>query len=382
MMARALGGDQPGRARAAFATFLALGGVLAGALALVAWLAPLAVLALLGAPRAIALRAASYLQLTLAASVLLSVSIAHESAYRAARNTRLPLAIASAVTATKLGLNGLLIFGNLGLPRLELEGAGWATLGSQLVGVIAFGWSARSAARPESPGLRLGWGDLRGVPPLLGEAVRLAGPAATERALMQAALFGYFWVLGGYGAEVIAAYTVGMRLLSFSWIPGIGYSVAAATLVGQALGAADRRAAWHAAGRSVRLALLTSLGLGALFAFARSPVVSAFTDDPAVVGAIGPFMWVLALAQPVIAANFTLAGVLRGAGDTLSPLIATFFGTWGIRLPLGLLLARGLHSDVVWVYAVLALDHLGRFALIGVRFLGGRWARAVGVSAR
>jgi putative MATE family efflux protein len=382
LMARAAGAGQPALARSALATFLALGGALAAGLAALTLAAPGALLAAIHAPPEIAELATPYLQLTLCSSVLLSVSVAHESGYRAARNTRLPLAVAGLVTAVKLGLNALLIFGLAGLPRLELAGAGWATLVSQLVGVIAFTASARRAAEPEAASMRLGVEDLRAVRGRLGEALRVAGPAAGERALMQAALVAYFWFLGGYGPAVIAAYTVGMRLLSFSWIPGIGYSVAAATLVGQAMGAADRRAARDAARRAVRLALLTSLGLGALFAVARGPLVGLFTDDPAVIRAIGPFMWVLALAQPVIAANFTLAGALRGAGDTVSPLVATFLGTWGIRLPLGLLLAQVLHTEVVWVYAVLALDHAGRFALVGLRFRQGAWARAVGVSTR
>ena len=70
--------------------------------------------------------------------------------------------------------------------------------------------------------------------------MRLAAPVVGERLSNNLALLAYFRVLSGYGSVAIAAYTVGIRLLSFTWIPGVGFGTAASTLVGQALGAADR----------------------------------------------------------------------------------------------------------------------------------------------
>src|SRR5262245_63377580 len=124
LMARAIGaGDRPG-ARVALAASLIVA-LAASLLFLVLILAaPRWTLRGLGAEPAVIEEAVPYLVLILLSTVFLAVSITLESALRADRNTRLPMLIASMVTAAKIGLNGVLIFGGLGLPRLGLVGAG------------------------------------------------------------------------------------------------------------------------------------------------------------------------------------------------------------------------------------------------------------------
>jgi Na+-driven multidrug efflux pump len=84
------------------------------------------------------------------------------------------------------------------------------------------------------------------------EVVRLTVPGVGERLANNLALLAYFRVLSGYGSVAIAAYTVGVRLLAFTWIPGTAFGTAASTLVGQALGAGRRDAAEQAGWRANR----------------------------------------------------------------------------------------------------------------------------------
>jgi Na+-driven multidrug efflux pump len=169
-------------------------------------------------------------------------------------------------------------------------------------------------------------------------------------------------------------------MMSFSWIPGIGFSAAAATLVGHALGARDPHGATRAGWRAVRFALVVSAALGAAFALLRLPIARLFTDDPGVLAALGPFMLTLALSQPMMGVHFTLSGALRGAGDTVTPLLAAAVGNWAFRVPLAYLFVR-LEMPVVWMWIVLVFDHLARASWVAWAFTRGRWRERAAAAA-
>ena len=108
-------------------------------------------------------------------------------------------------------------------------------------------------------------------------------------------------------------------------------------------------------------------------ALLREPLARAFTDDGAVIAGLSPFMLALALGQPFLQMHFTLAGVHRGAGDTVTPLFAAMVSAWGIRLPLAIAVGAWLGLDVVWIWVTLVLDHIARAAWLGASFARGRW---------
>jgi len=360
LMARAIGaGDRP-RARVALAASLmvALGTALLFLAIILA--APRWYLRGLGAEPAVIDAAIPYLVLVLLATVFLAVSITLESALRADRNTRLPMLIAGVVTAVKIGLNVVLIFGGLGVPKLGLVGAGLATIAAQALGLLLYA-SILATSKRDSP-LALARADFRAAPQALREVVRIALPGIGERLAMNLALLAYFRVLSVYGTVAIAAYTVGVRILAFSWIPGTGFGVAASTLVGQALGAGRRDEALRAGWRATRMAIGIAIPFGAICALAREPLGRLFTDDPATIEALGPFLLCLALSQPFLQAHFALGGAHRGAGDTWTPFIAATVGNWVLRTPIAFWFAFVLHTNVVWVWYALMIDHLARAA--------------------
>jgi len=373
LMARALGRRRQDEARQALAASLIVGVATAGALSAAVLLAPRAILALLNAEPSVVELTVPYMRLVLGSSVLLALSLGIESGLRAEKDTVTPMRISVAVAALKVALNVLLIFGLFGLPRLELVGAGIATLMSQLLGVILF--VRVVVRRPSVSAVRVRLSDLGGGLKVLGQVVRIAAPGVAERVILNFALLSYFAILGGYGTEAVAAYTVGVRALSFSWIPGIGFSAAVATLVGHALGRGEEQSADDIGRTALAMALGVAVILGLASGLARGPIAAVFTDDPATVAILVPFLLCLAVAQPMLQGHFTLAGVLRGAGDTWTPLVAAVVGNWGIRVPAALLCAVVFHASIVWVWAVIIFDHLARALWLLVAFRGGAWKR-------
>jgi len=134
LMSRALGAGDPARARHAFAASLLLAFGAAVAIAGASLAFPRQFLEILGASPHIVAVAVPYFRYTLGSSVFFALALTIESGFRASRNTAMPLLIATGVTGVKLALNALLIFGSLGFPRLELAGAGLATLVAQVAG--------------------------------------------------------------------------------------------------------------------------------------------------------------------------------------------------------------------------------------------------------
>jgi len=374
LMARAIGARDPERARRALAGSLVLALAVAFGFAGAILAAPRTVLGWMSAAPDVIDLAVPYLRLVMLGSLLLAVALTLESGLRANRDTRTPMLVVFVVTAVKIGLNALLIFGTFGFPRLELVGAGIATVASQAVGVALF--CGIVLRQPRGSPLALRRGDLAGARALVPELVRISIPGVAERLVMNLALLSYFGVLGQFGTIAVAAYTVGVRILAFSWIPGTAYAQAVATLVGQALGAGDRARATRAGWRAAALALQTSVVLGLACALAREPLARLFTDDADTIATLGPFMLCLAIAQPFLQLHFTLGGAHRGAGDTWTPLVAAFVGNWVFRVPLSIFAAQLASAGLVAVWAVLILDHVARAAWLLVSFRRGRWQDA------
>jgi Na+-driven multidrug efflux pump len=177
--------------------------------------------------------------------------------------------------------------------------------------------------------------------------------------------------------DEVAAHGVAIRIESLAYLPGYAFEIAAATLVGQYLGASDYRRA----GRSVLVACAASCALltvvGLVFFFAAPLLVGLFlSSEQTGVAAIAPsLLRIVAVAMPALALMQVLTGALRGAGDTRWPLAFTFLGFLGIRLPVAYLLVLVWHWGVTGAWYAMVADLLVRCALICFRFTHGGWKR-------
>ncbi|MEM7411488.1 MAG: MATE family efflux transporter [Myxococcota bacterium] len=358
LMAQAIGAGDPLRARHSLAAALVVSVGTAAVLTAAMLAAPGPLLAMLGAEPQVAADAIPYLQLVIGSSLLLSIAMTLEFGLRADRDTRTPMLIATIVTSVKIAGNGVLIFGAGPFPALELVGAGLATLASQVVGLLLFATVVVRSTRDSPLSLRLG--DFAAARAHLGEVVRLTLPGVGERLANNLALLAYFRVLSEYGSIAIATYTVGIRLLAFTWIPGIAFGTAASTLVGQALGARQEESAQRAGWRATYLALVVAAALGGACALMPRMLARLFTEDAELIDALVPFLIVLALVQPALQSHFTLGGAHRGAGDTFTPFIAATIGNWAIRVPLAALFAFAFGAPVLWIWLVIFGDHILR----------------------
>ena len=233
-------------------------------------------------------------------------------------------------------LNWVLIFGNLGCPALGVVGAAIASnlaIGLMVVILVALLGLETTRAEARRRVLASGSRSLRpadadrGRRPVSRAASSKSGCWCSRR------------IMSPFGTDAIAAYHVGATILSFSFIPGIGFSTAAATLVGQRLGAGTADEAARDGWRSNLGCVLAMSGFGLLLILGARQIAAIFTDDAAVVELTIDVIWILGAAHPFMAVEFALGGALRGAGDTVFPMITVFTGLLCLRLGLAFALA-------------------------------------------
>ena len=277
-------------------------------------------------------------------------------AFRGAGDMRTPLVLGAVVNVFNIAANYVLIFGAFGVPAMGARGSG---LGSAL----AFGLGALlclGAARRRSSVLRLHRDALALDLDLGRRILRIGFPAAIEQFFLQIGFFLYLLIASKYGTKAMAAYFIGVRILALSFLPGLGFSAAASTIVGQNLGAGHPDEAQRSGWEASRLAAVLMSAIGVVIFAAAEPIALAFVSDPIVVADAVLFIRILALAQPLMALDFTLSGALRGAGDTRFPLFCLIFGFYGARLGVAFSAAHIFDLGLGWVWAALLGDYAVR----------------------
>jgi putative MATE family efflux protein len=371
LVARHVGAGERAAAENALVQSLHSGVVLSvvAAAPVLVWLRPL--VELFGVEPAVADEALAYLVYLLPGLPFAALFTIVGSGLRGAGDMRTPLVLGALVNVLNIFGNYVLIFGKLGAPALGVSGAALASTLSFVVGVAL---ALVILTRPGGA-LRLRRGRLR---PELSTARRVLSvglPTALEQLLMQVGFMLYLAIAALYGTTAVAAYFIGVRILALSFLPGFGFSAAASTIVGQNLGAGLPAEAERSGWEANRLSILF-LSLGGIVIFAGAePIARAFILDPAVVVDAVSFIRILAVAQPLMAADFALGGALRGAGDTRFPLLTVLLGFYVARLGGAWLAAAIFGLELVWVWAALLGDYVARAALKAYRFRSGAWKR-------
>jgi len=256
-----------------------------------------------------------------------------------------------------------LIYGQWGAPALGLKGAAIAVGFAEATGMLYLLLRCRPILK-DSSSLRLD---------LIRSIWEVGASVSGERIVQQAGIFIYTKLVLLYGTVAYAAHQVGLSIESFSFLPGYGLAIAAATMVGQSIGAGKYTRAKLENWEANRLAIVIMAGMGILFFFFPYTLLRAFTTDEAVIELGTVFLKIVATLQIPLALTMVLAGSLRGAGDTRFIMGATMIGMWGVRVPMALIVAIWLHLSVSYVWIAMIADWTVRMALLLWRYQSERW---------
>ncbi len=256
-----------------------------------------------------------------------------------------------------------LIYGRWGAPAMGVKGAAIAVGLAETIGVAYLTMRCRSLLAT-SRHIRLS---------LLRTLWDVGAPVSGERIVQQAGILIYTKLVLLYGTVSYAAHQVGLSIESLSFLPGYGFAIAAATMVGQSIGAGKYTRAKMENWEANRLAALIMSGMGLVFFFFPYVLLRAFTTDEAVIELGTWFLKIVALLQIPLALTMVLAGSLRGAGDTKFIMGATMVGMWGVRVPMALIVVLWLKLSVLYVWTAMIADWTVRMALLLWRYRSERW---------
>jgi len=360
--------DVDGAARAAVqAIVLATAGAavlgIAGAI-----LAP-RLLALMGASPAVIAVGSGYARVMLGGEVTIILLFVVNAVFRGAGDAAIAMRVLWLANAINIVLGPCLIFGLGPFPTLGVTGAAIATTVGRGTGALF------ALVRLVRPGSRVPVGrrHLAVDLPAMGRLVRLSAAGVVQALVGTASWIGLVRIVATFGSEALAGYTIGIRVVVFALLPSWGLSNAAATMVGQALGADDptraERAVWKTG--AYNALFLGATGL-AFVLFAR-PIVSLFSTDPAVVAYGTDCLRVLAYGFPLYAYGMVLTQAFNGAGDTLTPTWINVGVFWVWEIPLAYALALPLALGVHGVFVAVTIAFSTLAVVSAGLFRRGRW---------
>jgi putative MATE family efflux protein len=372
-IARRIGEHNPdGAARAAVQT-LALGLGVAIALGIAGVLIAPTLLRLLGAPESVIRTGSTFTRVMIGGNASVVMLFLINAVFRGAGDAAIAMRVLWLANGINIVLGPMLIFGIGPFPELGVTGAAVAT-------TIGRGTGALFALyRLFQPGrhIQVRRQHLRLDPAVMWGVVRLSGTATLQVFIGTASWLALVRILSRFGAAAIAGYTIAIRVILFALFPSWGLGNAAATMVGQALGAKkpDRaeRAVWIAG--FYNLCFLGTVGI--LFVLFAGTITSAFTQEADVFSYARDGLLIVALGFPFYAYGMVVTQSFNGAGDTWTPTYLNLFVFWLFEIPVAWVLSArfGLGAHGVFWAIMLAFSLLA--VASALMFRRGRWKGTV-----
>jgi putative MATE family efflux protein len=369
MVARRIGEKDPEDAAVAGVQAIILGLAIAVVVGVPAFIFAPELLKLMHASPEIVATGSGYARIALGGSGVVLLLFLNNAIFRGAGDAAIAMRLLWVSNIINLILDPCLIFGWGPFPKMGVTGAALATFTGRGIGVVyQFYRLMRGTER-----IRVLRRQIRVDLPVIWRLLRVSLTGIMQFMIAQTSWIGLVWIVGIFGADALAGYTIAIRIVIFAILPSWGLSNAAATLVGQNLGAKQPERAETSVWRTglYNMAFLGSIGIG--FILFAPQVVHIFTHDPAVVPLAVSCLRIVSTGNIAFSYGMVMLQAFNGAGDTVTPTIVNFFGCWLFEIPLAYWLAirLGMHSNGVYWSIVIAEAAIAAASII--LFKQGRW---------
>src|SRR6201993_602902 len=328
-------------------------------------------LQLMGASPEIVATGSGYARIALGGCGAIMMLFLNNAIFRGAGDAAIAMRLLWVSNIINLILDPCLIFGLGPFPRLGVTGAALATFTGRSIGVLyQFYRLARGTERLPSLArhLRVNFG-------VLWRLIRVSITGILQFAIAHTSWIGLVRIVSIFGAAALAGYTIAIRILIFVILPSWGLSNAAATLVGQNLGAGKPDRAETSVWRTGFYNMLFLGGVGVVLIIFADPIVRLFTRDPEVIPLAASCLRILSYGNIGYAYGMVMLQAFNGAGDTVTPTIVNFFGFWLLEIPLAYLLAIPLRMQARGAYISIVAAEAAIAAVSIVLFKRGYWKK-------
>jgi putative MATE family efflux protein len=369
MVARRIGEKDPEDAAVAGAQAIFLGLLVSLAIGVPSFVFAPQLLRLMGASPEIVATGTGYARIALGGCGAIVMLFLNNAIFRGAGDAAIAMRLLWVSNILNLILDPCLIFGLGPFPRLGVTGAALATFSGRSIGVLYQFYRLMKG----SERLRIPPRLLRLNARVMWRLIRVSLTGILQFAIANTSWIGLVRIVSIFGSAALAGYTIAIRIVIFVILPSWGLSNAAATLVGQNLGAGHPQRAEQAVWRTGLYNMLVLGLIGVVFIFTATPLVRLFTHDPAVVPLAASALRILSYGNIAYAYGMVMLQSFNGAGDTVTPTIVNFFGFWVLEIPLAwwLALHLGLHSTGVYLSIVIAQAAVAIASIL--LFRRGKW---------
>lgn len=311
-----------------------------------------------------------YFKIIMVGYLFQSFNMSITAALRGIGETKAPMRINIRVNSLNVIGNAALIYGLLFFPALGVTGAAISTALSHVVASVMM---VRYITRKESP-LKVNFRKkFRYNKTVIQNLIKVGVPASMESLALRIGVLLFVRIVAGLGTVIYASHQIALSILGLSFQPGQAFGIAASSMVGRSLGAKNLGLAEAYAKETRKIGSLISTFMALILFFFGRQLVSLYSNDPVIIDNASMALKIIAIVQPFQSSQLILAGALRGAGDTLWPLVATFIGVFGFRVVLANILVNTLELGLMGAWLAVLADQLIRWFFVYGRFRTNKW---------
>ena len=371
MVARRIGEKDPEDASLSGVQAILLGLVISLAIGIPCFFYAPKLLGWMGATPDIISSGSGYARIALGGCGAVMMLFLNNAIFRGAGDAAIAMRLLWVSNIINLVLDPCLIFGLGPFPRLGVTGAALATFTGRSIGV-AYQFYRLARGTERLPSLAR---HLRADIAVLWRLLRVSFTGILQFAIANTSWIGLVRIVSTFGAAAVAGYTIAIRILIFVILPSWGLSNAAATLVGQNLGAGKPDRAETAVWRTGLYNMLFLGLIGVVLILFAEPTVRLFTHDPEVVPLAASSLRILSYGNIGYAYGMIMLQAFNGAGDTVTPTWVNLFGFWFLEIPLAYWLAVPMNLRSKGVYFSIVIAECS-IALAGILlFRRGKWKK-------
>lgn len=322
------------------------------------------ILKLSGANQEIIAYAVPYYMVVAVPSVLLCLQLILSSCLRAIKDTKTPMYVTGFSNILNILFNYLFMNAGLGI-----FGLGLATSLSRAISALFL----FIRLKKHDQNIHISVMGSRFDKAIISSILKVGIPAGIEKLIMRIGQLIYNGMIISIGTAAYVSHNVAGNIESYSYIPALGFGLAAATFVGTSLGEGNPKKAVKMTFTAYCIAACFMVLIGCTFYILAPQLAALFTDTKEVQVTVVSVLRLIAFFQPFSALTQVLTSALQGAGDTKFPMYSTFMGIWGIRICVGYTLAARFGLGLTGVWTAYAMDLTLRGFLLLWRFKGGKW---------
>ena len=321
---------------------------------------------------AVAQQANDYLYITFLIAPFALLMYMTNAVFRGLGRTDIPMVISVIVNIVNVAGDFLLVYGLAGFPKMGVAGAAAATAVAHVLGCVL----ALTAILFGFGGIRPRWREFIQLKlKHFKDILALGIPSMVEQFFYITSNLLSIYLLVYLGTISFATHQLAVTVESISFMPGIGIAIAATTLVGQSVGARDPKSAQRAAQGCIELSLVIMGFFALVFALVPSWIAGLFTNDVDIIPLAEVVIRVAALEQLTIAFTTVASGILKGSGNTRTPMLISLAFTWFFRLPLMYVMVKIWSTPLLYIWILFIFDWLLRSWVYFILYRRKGWLR-------